>query len=96
VADGGVADGAAAGIAGLTGPVGRVGIIVPRHRQTAVRRNLLKRRLRELVRLQLLPALRTGAVVIRARPEAYEATFAELARQIERVRRDAERLVGVS
>lgn len=77
-------------------PLGRVGIIVPRHRQTAVRRNQLKRRLRELVRRELLPALPTGAVLIRARAEAYEATFAQLARQIARVRRDAARLVGVA
>ena len=33
----------------------RVGLIVPRHRQTAVARNRLKRRLRELTRLRLLP-----------------------------------------
>ena len=31
-------------------------MIVPRHRHTAVARNRLKRRLRELVRTQLLPA----------------------------------------
>ena len=41
----------AAGILG--GPLPRVGIIVPRHRQSAVARNRLKRRLRELVRLRL-------------------------------------------
>ena len=75
------------------GGLGRVGIVVPKHRQTAVRRNQLKRRLRELVRLRLLPGLVEGAVVIRARAEAYGASFAELARQIERVRREAERLV---
>lgn len=41
-------------------------------------RNRLKRRLRELARLELLPALRTAASVdlaIRARREAYDASF---------------------
>ena len=48
--------------------------MVPRHRQTAVDRNRLKRRLRELVRIELLPSLRrlpAVDVAIRARAEAY-------------------------
>ena len=48
--------------------------MVPRHKQSAVDRNRLKRRLRELVRVDLLPVLRAGAamdVAIRARAEAY-------------------------
>jgi ribonuclease P protein component len=56
----------------------RVGIVVPRHQHSAVDRNTLKRRLRELVRLTLLPALRTRPpldVAIRARREAYVATM---------------------
>jgi ribonuclease P protein component len=58
-----------------------VGIVVPRHQHSAVDRNALKRRLRELVRLNLLPALRAGAaidVAIRARREAYAATMDSL------------------
>ena len=54
----------------------RVGIVVPRHQQSAVDRNRLKRRLRELVRLELLPSLRERPAVdlaIRARREAYSA-----------------------
>src|SRR6185295_18449086 len=54
----------------------RVGIVVPRFRHTAVDRNRLKRRLRELVRLHLLPALRARVsvdVAIHARREAYGA-----------------------
>jgi ribonuclease P protein component len=49
---------------------------VPLHQHSAVDRNRLKRRLRELTRLTLLPALRTRPpldVVIRARREAYAA-----------------------
>lgn len=57
----------------------RVGVIVPRHKHTAVARNRLKRRLREIGRTVLLPALgNRGApldVLLRARPEAYAASF---------------------
>jgi len=71
----------------------RVGIIVPRHQHSAVDRNLLKRRLRELTRVHLLPSLRTATVAgaggidiaIRARREAYGATFDQLHRDIQTV-----------
>ena len=66
-------------------PLSRIGIIVPRHHHTAVDRNRLKRRLRELVRLELLPSLRRAAardVAIRARREAYDALRAGLATDI--------------
>ncbi len=51
---------------------------MPLHRHTAVDRNRLKRRLRELTRAELLPALNHGVatdVAIRARPEAYTVEF---------------------
>lgn len=76
------------------GPDGRVGLIVPRHRHSAVDRNRLKRRLRELIRLRLLPDLPPVALVVRASPAAYGATFEQLAVQMERVRRDVARLAG--
>lgn len=60
-------------------------MIVPRHRQSAVARNRLKRRLRELSRTRILPLGLGVDIVIRARGEAYGATFAELASDIERV-----------
>lgn len=57
-------------------------------------RNKLKRRLRELVRVLLLPAMATRSatdLVIRARPEAYRAEFAALGADVhaivERLRR---------
>ena len=62
----------------------RVGFIVPKHKQTGVARNRLKRRLRELVRLRLLPDAPAADVVIRARREAYDASFEALARDVER------------
>lgn len=53
----------------------RVGLIVPRHRHTAVDRNRLKRRLREVVRVRWLRRLPPVDLVVRARPNAYQASF---------------------
>jgi len=61
----------------------RVGIVVPRYRQTAVARNRLRRRLRELVRRRVLGSLGSIDLVVRARPEAYRATFVDLAKELE-------------
>ncbi len=63
-----------------------MGVIVPRYKHTAVARNLVKRRLRELSRLTLLPAM-TGwpsalDVVLRAVPSAYDAPFEALQRDV--------------
>ena len=65
-------------------PVGlsRLAIIVPRHSQTAVRRNRLRRRLRELGRREVLPALLEPTdIAVRARPSAYGAPFETLRRE---------------
>ena len=60
----------------------RLGVLVPKHRHEIVERNCLKRRLRELGRTRVLPALRSAGrsmdVLVRARAEAYDASFAEL------------------
>lgn len=55
----------------------RMGLIVPKFRSSAVARNRLRRRLREIWRRDLQ---QTGPrdLVIRARREAYQASFAEL------------------
>jgi ribonuclease P protein component len=64
----------------------RVGIVVPRHQHSAVDRNRLKRRLRELVRTGLLPALRARDaatdIAIRARREAYDVELEALAHDV--------------
>ena len=60
----------------------RVGIIVPRHGQSAVLRNRLKRRLREIVRQDFLDGERGLDVVVKTAPGAYAATFAELRTEI--------------
>ena len=53
----------------------RVAIVVPKYGYTAVRRNKLKRQLRELARLTLLPRPVSCDVLLRARREAYGASF---------------------
>jgi ribonuclease P protein component len=62
-------------------PVGssRLAVIVPRLRHTAVRRNLLRRRLREIGRRSVLPRLTAPLdIAVRARAVAYAAPFAAL------------------
>jgi ribonuclease P protein component len=61
-----------------------VGFIVPKHGQSSVARNRLKRRLREIARLELVPRLPPVDVVIRARREAYDARFDALAAELAR------------
>ena len=72
----------------------RVGVIVPRYKHSAVDRNRLKRRLREIVRTRLLPSLPPADVVIRSRAEAYDASFDALAAQLEHAGRRIPRLVA--
>ena len=67
----------------------RVGIVVPKHQRSAVDRNRLKRRLRELVRVELLPSMRERPAVdlaIRARREAYAATLDRLRADVVAIR----------
>lgn len=59
---------------------------MPKQKRTSVERNRLKRRLRELSRTRLLPALPPVDLVIRTLPEAYDASFAELEAEIDTVR----------
>lgn len=63
----------------------RVGFIVPRFKHSAVARNQLKRRLRELARVQMLSAHIGADLVMRIRPEAYSASFDQLTSDILRV-----------
>ncbi len=60
----------------------RLGLVVPRYRQTAVARNRLRRRVREVARRQLLRELPSVDVVIRPRPMAYAASPAALAQDL--------------
>jgi ribonuclease P protein component len=63
----------------------RVGIVVPKFGFAAVRRNKLKRRLRELARHRLLGVAQSYDLIVRARREAYAATFDGLREDVDRV-----------
>jgi len=56
----------------------RTGIIVPLHQSTAVARNRLRRRLREILRRDVLPHMPSVDLVVRAKRAAYAAPFAAL------------------
>jgi len=60
----------------------RFGIIVPRFQRTAVARNQLRRRLREILRRGPLRQLPPVDVVLRARRAAYDAPFAVLRAEV--------------
>jgi ribonuclease P protein component len=64
----------------------RIGIVVPKHGRNIVDRNRTKRRIREIARLQLLPAVRGLDVLLRAKPKAYAASFDQLAAQVQLIR----------
>lgn len=61
----------------------RVGIVVPRHGQSAVDRNRVKRRIRELVRLRVLSHAHSADLVIWAQPSAYRVSYDGLGRDID-------------
>lgn len=75
---------------------------MPRYSHTAVARNLVKRRLRELARTELLPSMASLAaldVVVRAAPSAYGADYEMLRtamrKAIERMRQSTTESDGV-
>jgi ribonuclease P protein component len=53
----------------------RMGLIVPKFQASAVARNRLRRRLREIWRRELQPHQPAWDLVIKTRPEAYAASF---------------------
>ena len=58
-------------------------MVVAKYGHTVVKRNQLRRRLRELARVLLIPKLSGLDLVIRALPSAYAADFKELAADVE-------------
>lgn len=61
---------------------GRVGIVVPKHAHTAVARNTVKRRIREIIR-DVWPLTRPGTeILVYALPAVYRASFARLCDEI--------------
>jgi ribonuclease P protein component len=71
----------------------RVGLVIPKYKHNSVKRNRLKRRIRELVRLEWLPVLPPMDVVVRVTPLAYERDFDTL--RIE-IRKAGDRLALLS
>ncbi len=63
----------------------RIGLIVPRHKHTAVERNRLRRRLRELIRRDVLPKATGGDTLIRVKPDAYGVPFTSLRDELDSV-----------
>jgi ribonuclease P protein component len=63
----------------------RVGVVVPKYKHNGVERNLLKRRLRELIRLEWLPLLPPMDLVVRVTPPAYERDFATLRSEMQQL-----------
>ena len=51
----------------------RVGLVVPKHGGTAVARNLLRRRLREILRRSVVSRMPSVDMVLRTRPKAHGA-----------------------
>ena len=60
-------------------------VVVAKYGQTVVKRNRLRRRLRELARVRLIPKLSGLDLVIRSLPSAYAADFQELAAEVEQI-----------
>lgn len=64
----------------------RLGIVVPKHHRNVVDRNRVKRRLREIGRREVLPRLYEADLqldfLVRARREAYEASYRQLRREL--------------
>ena len=61
----------------------RVGLVVPKYGGTAVARNLLRRRLREILRRRVVSRMPPMDLVLRPRPKAYRARFGTLAADME-------------
>lgn len=61
---------------------GRVGVIVPKFGKTIVERNRLRRQLREIARLIVLPRVSGRDVLIKALPSAYRGEFNSLSAEL--------------
>ena len=61
----------------------RAALIVPRYQFTAVARNRVRRRLREILRRGLIASWPAVDVVVRARRQAYDAAFGTLRAELQ-------------
>jgi ribonuclease P protein component len=72
----------------------RVGVVVPKYRRNIIDRNRTKRRLRELARTRMLPILGRIDVLLRAKPEAYGASFDQLSVEVDTIAQWASGIVS--
>lgn len=61
----------------------RFGLVVPRYRTSAVARNRLRRRIREILRRRIVLRMPPLDLVVRTRAKAYESLFGGLAADLE-------------
>ena len=66
----------------------RIAIVVPKYGFSAVQRNKLKRRVRELTRQHVTSSAGKYDALLRTRRDAYKATFDELRAEIVRIAAD--------
>jgi ribonuclease P protein component len=59
-----------------------VGIVVPKYGRSAVKRNRIKRQLREIIRTSILAVLPPVDVVIKTYPDAYTAPFSTIVEEL--------------
>lgn len=71
-----------------------MGFVVPKYGHSAVDRNRLKRRLRELVRTSVLGVLPAVDVVIKTRPSAYVVPLSVMAEELSRTISNVESLLA--
>ncbi|MFN2601276.1 MAG: ribonuclease P protein component [Gemmatimonadaceae bacterium] len=67
-------------------PYCRVAVVIGKHGRSVVKRNKLRRRLRELVRVHVIPAFAGVDVVLYANPSAYDLEFDELTGETIRIK----------
>ena len=61
-------------------------VIVGKYGHGIVERNQLRRRIRELARIRLIPLYKGLDLIIRALPGAYAATFEQLGQDVDQIR----------
>jgi len=63
----------------------RVAVVVAKYGRTIVERNRLRRRLRELIRMKVLPQVSGMNIVVRSLSSAYRATVGQLAGEVDEI-----------
>lgn len=72
----------------------RVAVIVAKSGHTIVERNRLRRRLRDLARVHLLPGCIGVDMIVRALPEAYSVDFRQLGMEVDEIKRELTSIVS--